>query len=305
LGISGSVRDADGQQAVESAQVQLWSLSAGMVASTFTNSTGSFSFVDVPRGSYYLIVKANGYEQLREEMNLSAGPPTGLQLLIRRPRAFGASPVGNAPTVSVRELSIPRPAREAMQRGLVLMHEKADYKGSIAQFERAVREYSAYYEAHMQMGLAYMMMGDTAQTEQALLTSISLSERKYPEALWLLASVYSGQQRYAEAETLAREATTLDPLSWSAHHELARALHGLDRPGAAEAAALEAKRINPDNAQIYLLLANIHMKMNSYEDLIGDLDAYLEREPEGPQAEQARKTRAAILEHLPSKARAE
>jgi Tfp pilus assembly protein PilF len=296
--ISGTVRESDGQRPIESVEVQLWTLSSGMVASTFSNSTGNFAFADVPNGIYYLVVQEVGYERIRQEVNFTSRPPVGVQLMLRREAPYLGERVGDGPTVSTRELAIPRRAREAMERGLSLMNEKSDYKGSLSQFQRATREYAGYYEAYMQMGLAYKKMGDTAMSEQMLLISIAMSQRQYVDALFNLAILYSDGERFADAEPLAREAVELDPNSWEALEELARALHGLDQGEAAEAAALEARDIQPDNPQTYLLLANIHLKARNYTALIRDLDNYLQREPDGPQADQARQMRGLVFERM-------
>src|SRR6185295_10975930 len=117
-----------------------------------------------PRGNYYLQVRAADYEPLREDVNISSGSPLGIQLSLRH---RGEKVAANSPTVSARQLSIPRPAREAMDRGIALMHEKKDYKGSVAQFQKAVKEYPQYYEAYTQMGVAYMMMRDSDKAEDA------------------------------------------------------------------------------------------------------------------------------------------
>ena len=239
-------------------------------------------------------VEEEGYARIREEINFSNRPPVGIQLSLKREARFPGEKVGSGPTVSLRELSIPRRAREAMERGLSLMHEKSDYPGSLAQFQRAVREYPQYYEAYMQMGVVYMKMGDTAKAEEMLRTSIDMSQRGYADPLFMLASVYSGQKRFADAETMARDAVTLNPNSGEAHQELARALHGLGQGPAAEASALDALRLQPDNPQIHLLLANIHLRMRNYAALIKDLDSYLELAPNGPDANQARQMREQI-----------
>ena len=241
--ISGNLREAEGERPLENVQVQLWTLASGIAAVTFTSSNGNFAFSGVPQDTYYLVVEEEGYARIREEINFSNRPPVGIQLSLKREARFPGEKVGTGPVVSTRELSIPRRAREAMTRGLSLMNEKSDYKGSVSQFQRAVREYPQYYEAYMQMGIAYRKMGDTAKSEEALRTSVDLSQRQYPEALTHLASFYSAEKRFADAEPLAREAVTLDPDSCEAHQELARALHGLDRSDEAEASALEAARI--------------------------------------------------------------
>jgi Tfp pilus assembly protein PilF len=294
--ISGTVRMADGSFPAGAVQVKLWSLS-GMTANTFTNSSGVFTFMDVPRGTYYLIVEERGYQRVQQEVNFTSHPAVDLQLLLR-PLGPPSEKVGEGPTVSARELAIPRRAREAMQRGLELLRNKSDYKGSITEFQRAVHEYSDYYEAYTQMGIAYMRMGDPAMAEQMLNTSVVMSHRNYSDALFYLASLYTNQKRFADAEPLAHEAVTLDPISWEAHIELARALHGLGQSEQAEASALDAQRIQPDNPETYLVLANIHLKMAHYQALIDDLDKYLELQPNGPQADQARRMREQVYEAL-------
>jgi tetratricopeptide (TPR) repeat protein len=294
--VSGTVREGDVGRPIEAARVDLCTLTSGVVATAFTNSSGNFGFRDVPNGSYYLVVEAAGYQLLREDLTFTNRPLVGLQLGLRPvddPRRMPA-----VDTVSTRALSIPRRAREAMERGLSLLHDKEDYRGSLSQFQRAIREYPQYYEAYAHMGVAYMRLEDLAQAEKMLLTSVDMSERQYAEGLALLAAVYSDQKRFAEAETVAREAVSVDSRSWLAHYELARALHELGQGAAAEASALEAARLDPANLQAILLLANIHLRMRNYVALLRDLDLYLELAPEGPSAPQARQMREQVLERM-------
>lgn len=294
--ISGSVREADGDRPLESVEVKLWTLSAGGTATTVTGSNGNFNFSDVSSGTYYLVVEEQGYQRVQEEVNISGRPAIGVQLTLKRETPFDK--VGDGVTVSTRELAIPRRAREAMERGLSLAHDKSDYKGSIVQFQRALQEYPDYYEAYMQMGLAYLKMSDAAKSEEMLLKSIDMSKRKYPDALFTLAFAYSNQKRFADAEPLAREAVKLSPTTWDTNLEMARALHGLDRSAEAEPFALAAERIHPDDPPIHLMLANIHLKLRNYTALVGDLDSYLQLSPNGPEANQARQMRQQVLDRM-------
>lgn len=298
--ISGSVRDLEANRPLEGVEVQLWSVNGGLVSTTYTNGGGSFGFIDLPAGNYYLQIQEDGYEQLREEVSSSGRPSMGLQLALR-PRFSREDKVAPAsPTVSVRQLSIPRPAREAMERGQALIQQKNDYKGSLAQFQRAIKEYPQYYEAYSQMGLAYMMLGDPDKAEQALRTSVDLSQRKYPDALILLASLYSNLQRFGAAEMAAREAVELNPNSLQANQEWARSLHALGRDQEAEAAALKARDADPSSPQTYLLLANIHLRTRNYPQLIKDLDTFLQLAPNAPEANQARQMREQVLQRVPA-----
>ena len=46
----------------------------------------------------------------------------------------------------MRDLSIPQKARDAMNKGMVLLYQKSDYPGSIKEFERAIKIFPNYYE---------------------------------------------------------------------------------------------------------------------------------------------------------------
>jgi Tfp pilus assembly protein PilF len=296
--ISGTVRDANTERPLASVQVSLSGAGIGMSLSSITNSNGDFAFNDVRQGSYFLVVELSGYERLQEQID-STVPPMGLQISLR-PLRPGFEHVGSGPTVSVRELSIPRSARQAMERGLALLHQKSDYKGSLSQFQKAVHDYPDYYEAYAQMGVAYVKLDDPAKAEEMLRTSVDVSKHQYPEALYVLASLYSVQKRLADAEPLAREAVQISADSVPAHQELARALYGLDKYEEAEPVAMEAARLDAKIPQTYLLLADIHLKLQKYPEMIGDLDKYLELAPDGPQAEKARQVREQIQQALKS-----
>jgi tetratricopeptide (TPR) repeat protein len=276
--------------------VELYAFTGGALTTGITNSSGAFAFSGLRSGNYYVTVESPGYEATRVDVNFSNHPPVALQVMLRPAGSMDRVPVGDV--VSTRQLSIPRRAREAMERGLEQMHGKSNYQGSLQHFERAIREYPQYYEAYAQMGVAHMYMGDAAKAEELLRTSIEMSEQTYAEGYSILASVYSTQKRFTEAEDAARQAVGLDAQSARAQHELARALHGLDLGLAAEAAALEAVRLDPSGLDTRLLLANIHLRMRNYAALLKDLDLYLEMAPDGPDAAQARQMRAAVIETL-------
>src|SRR3989442_14782674 len=104
-----------------------------------------------------------------------------------------------------------------------------------------------------------MHRGQAAQAEQALQKAIDLSQSRH-EALFSLASLLSNNQRFSEAEPLARRGLELDGNSWYGQFELARALMGLNRVEAAQKLAEEARKRNPDYPPLHLLLANIHIR---------------------------------------------
>ena len=101
-----------------------------------------------------------------------------------------------------------------MEKGLALMETKSDYKGSIKQFEHAIRDYPEYYEAYTQMGVAYLSMGNNAGAEPALRKALELSQYQYVEAVSWFVTLLNDTLRFVDAESLARRGLELEPGSW-------------------------------------------------------------------------------------------
>lgn len=292
--ISGNVRDDENHQTLENVEVDL-KVAGGMTLNTaYTRSNGEFEFGSLSNGDYYVEVNLKGYEPYREAVTVDNSSRMGVAVFLRRPFGLSNSESANAKSsgaISIHELGVPEKAHEEYQKGLNLLYAKSDYRGAIAQFQRAIKDYPDFYEAYAQEGGAYMSLGEMASAEEALRKSIELSSSQYPDALLMLAGMLNNANRFAEAETLARQGEALDPTSWHGHLELARAHMGLKRLEDADKDATEARDLKPDNPSIYLILANIHIQRNDRSALLKDLDGYLKLVPTGPQVEQARKSR--------------
>jgi hypothetical protein len=294
--VGGIVSDAESHTRIDGIRVDLHALTGGTVATAFTSGNGNFQFNNIPAGSYDVVIEQMGYQTTHQRVDIQ-GTTIGLMLELRGMPRASSVPHGN-PTVSKRELSIPHKAHDAMEKGLALLYGKSDYQGSVKQFERAAQEYPDYYEAYTEMGVAYMKLGDVVNSEHALRKALDLSDQHYEGAMYWLASLLSDDQRFADAEPLARKGVELDANSWQANSELARALLGLGRAAEAETSALAAVKLRPENANLHLLLANIHVELQNKPALLDDLNAYLKLAPAGPFANQARKQRDEVQQEL-------
>jgi len=291
--ISGMVADRQSGLRLDGVRVDLNSFGKGVVATTFTSS-GSFRFDNLREGPYEISFTLTGYQDVQEHLEVS-GPMFGMTVSLK---PLNAAPPGGPPTVSVRDLSIPQKARDAMNKGLFLLHQKSDYAGSIKEFERAIKIFPNYYEAYAQIGYAYMGLKDPAHSEEALRQSIVVSQEHYPDAFFLLAALFTSQKRFEDAEPLARKAVDIAPDSWHAQSEMAQALLGEDRPEDAEKYAQAAVRLQPENSLLFLLLADIHGELQNDAALVEDLDTYLRLAPKGPMADRARQGRADAKQRL-------
>ena len=294
--LTGIVSDATSHARLSGVRIQLNSTQGPSAGTVVSAGDGVFYFSNLPAASYILVADKDGYETVSQQVDLF-NEELGLRIDLRKATNAG-TPDKGPNTVSVRELSIPRKARDHMEKGLALLYGKSDYQGSLKPFQDAIQAYPNYYEAYAQMGVAYMKLADTANSEKAFQKSAQLSHEHYQEAYLGLAELALDGQRFADAETFARKAVDIDSNSWRANSELARALTQLHRASEAEPSAVAAVKLKPDNPTLYLVLANIHMQLQKDRAQLDDLNQYLKLAPQGSFAAQARQQRDQLQQFL-------
>jgi len=295
--VNGMVWDASNNARLDQVRLELLSSGGAVVETIFTSTNGTFQFSNIGPGTYTLSADKVGYKTVSQKVDVF-NSVYGVQVeLAKSPDA--ETPVNNGPnTVSVRDLSIPRKARDDMEKGMALLYGQSEYRGSLKAFEKATQEYPDYYEAYAQMGVAYVKLADTVNAEKAFRKSIEVSHERYPDAYVGLAELFLNAHRFTDAESLARKAVEIDSNSWQANSQLARALIELQRPSEAEKSALAAVKLKPDDATLYLVLANVHIQLQNDRALLDDLNHYLKLAPNGSFAEQARRQRDEIQQAL-------
>lgn len=294
--ISGSVHKEGNDEALPDARLQLLDDVGNLIhPNVLTNHNGLFSVGPLNPGDYQLVVECDGYEPARIRVTINRHDEN---VAIRlRPDSLNPAPGGNV--VSARELAIPEKARSAFDKGTKLAAQ-SDYKSAAAQFERATQLFPGYYEAYAESGLVALRMKNFAAAEVSLRKSIELSGGKYPPPVLLLPMLLNDLNRPAEAETVARQATALEPKEWRGHYELARALLLIRRLPDAETSANAARELRPQSPEVQLLLSEIHRRTHNAEALLQDFDNYLRLAPNGPAAPDVRKLRAQLIAFMQS-----
>jgi tetratricopeptide (TPR) repeat protein len=277
-------------------RVDLKTFTGEIVNTSFTRTNGEFEFAGVGSGNYVLEVTEEGYEPIRESVDIHGTGRTGIFLYLREPLKVGAT-TSTAPSVDARELALSQKASDALNKGRHQLFAKKNPAGSLKHFRKLVKEAPHFYEAHYYMGMAYADSGHLPEAEAELRTAIAGGESHAPSYV-TLASVLCNQDRFAEAEPLARKAVGLEPSAWAGHFELARSLLGLNRTQEAYASAQAALEKKRDSAELHLLLANIHIRRREAPALLAALDSYLALRPEGSMSEQVRATRKKVLDTI-------
>lgn len=288
LYINGFIRDDETHQALKAVTVALRRGSGGddVTHTVVSGTAGEFQFNNIISGDYVIELSQPGYQSASVSVMLGATPLTNVIVSLRPEKE--SQPFEDL-AVSTHQLSVPGKARDAYVKGLkFLSAAKPDYNRALAQFQRAIDACSTYYESYAEMSIAYYHLGQTAEAEQALRKSIALSASQYPDAVFLLAEMLVDENRFAEAEPVARDGIRLQENSWRSYLALARAQAGLKHTVEAEANATKASELKLDNPEIFLVLGNIHIQQRNYAAVIKDFDSFLKLEPTGARSDLVR-----------------
>ena len=178
--LSGLVSDATTHARLDGVRLELNSTQGPSVGTFFTASGGTFYFSNLPAASYILVADKNGYETVSQQVDLFNEELKGLQIELRR-TADSATPDKGPNTVSVRELSPFRAKRAIACKGdWLCCMENRTIRAASNRSKRRFKNILEYYEAHYaQMGVAYMKLADTANSEKAFQKSV----RSEPSAI--------------------------------------------------------------------------------------------------------------------------
>ena len=193
---------------------------------------------------------------------------------------------------------MPAKARDLMESGKRKLYEDKNSAGGMGDFQQAISLAPGYYEAHYQLAMAYLSLGNGGEAEKSFRKSIEVSGDKYGEADVRLGTILLDQGKATEGEKAIRRGIQLDPSFWLGYYELGRALLNQKRIRDAQDSAKHAQLLAPGTAIVYRLLANIHLQQKDYAALLQDIDEYLRLDPESPAGLRAKELRAQIQQKM-------
>jgi tetratricopeptide (TPR) repeat protein len=256
------------------------------VQTVVTDLGGHFNFNNVQRGNVYSIrVAIDGFETVDQPVRESDfGHEMFISVnLVHRPRASS----GGGAVVNVSEFleRYPKKAVSYFEKGSEFLSKKKTDE-AVKSLRNAVELAPTFYEAHNQLGLAYVATGQTADAEQEFIKARDLNSTAV-EPLLNLMRLYLEENEPERAVTTGEQAVKVNSRSATAFYTFGVALYRTDQWDRAETALKRALNLAPKAGTIRLMLANVYLKQARYDSTLEQLNSYIAENPKGQQLQDA------------------
>jgi predicted Zn-dependent protease len=284
--ISGSVRSADGHP-IDNIRVELRDGGTGsIVTSAYTGMGGTFEFRQVPQGIYE-VVASSGTQRVEERVeSTSMHSMVDLQM----PSAANAAPNDGLDrrSVSVAQYRVSQAARDELRKAReATVKDKTDEAQK--HLTKALDLSPNFADA---LTLRAIFKLDAKDVDSAIedLDNAIKSDPNCAMAYMAMGSAYNMQGKFDDALRTLQRGQSLQPDAWQSYFEMGRAYAGKkDFEDALHALDRAQSMAPPEFSTIHLVRAHVLLGLNRYGDAAADLEAYLNRNPNGPDVAQAQK----------------
>ena len=281
--ISGTVQDVHNNP-LKDVLVELTNMNGGVINSAYTSVSGYFEFSSVPQGSYVIVATA-GLQQSTERVE-SSGFATNVTLRMQgndRPED-GV----NGSAISVVQYKVPKQAREEYRKARDAA-EKGKDEDARKHLAKSLEIYSNYADALTLQGVLDLNQHN-ADAAIAALDKAIRADSNFAMAYMVMGSALNMQGKFDEALRALERGESLAPDYWQAHFEMGKAFIGKSDYQAALGHLQRAQAMAlKDYPLIYLLQAHALLAMKQYPEAMSALQTYLQKEPPGPNRQEAQK----------------
>lgn len=287
------------------------------VAHTYADSNGRYRFTGLTRGTYFVNVKLDGFQEVRQRVDVGLGSADTIVNIIldfveERVVQPGVDFSGeDSEVVDIAELSRNYPSR------IVKEYEGADEdfrKGNVVRaqerLEALIAEAPDFYHAHNTLGMVYQKLQGYRDAETEYKQARDLRPNS-AAPLINLGSLYieeadasAGQGNSVVRKILDQAldnleaALKLKPNTAFAHYLLGVAFYKSAFYEDAEDNLKRALLLEPRLAHARLALANVYIRMQEWPNAIMQLDVYLTENPRSEDRAQVEATRSKIAQRM-------
>jgi len=285
-----------------STKVDLMKSAGSTVARGSTDRACVVEFFGVPEGTYYLAVSGQGFANVGSgEIVVNSLFDDPVEVTVRRPEKQRTEDTAvHSVETSVSELGIPARAAKQFNKANRQL-EQQNWNGALATLRKAIAIYPQYAVAYVNLGVIYGRMGDRARESEALRQAIVIDDHCLPAHV-NLARMYLATNAFPEAEAELIKAAALDPTDGVTVVLLAHAEymnHHLDEAIATCRRAHAMHRF--PHAFVHWVAAFAFEQKNQIAEAGNEFRIYVDEEPGGVRADDARKELANIADFLARK----
>ena len=282
-----------------------------LVQAAVADSQGRYRFTGLPRGTYYVHVKIEGFQEVRQRVDLNSDSIINIILDFQEERVV--KPVTDfsgedLEVVDVSELSKTYPAAIVEKMKVADKEFQAgNFAKAVPPLEEVTRDVPEFYQAHRTLGTAYQKLARYRDAESEFRTASELRQTS-AAPLINLASLFleeadaSAGQGSAVVRGILNEALgnlnaalKLKPDAPFAYYLLGVTYYKSAFYEDAEDNLKRSMELAPDLLQAHLALANVYVKMQEWSNALAQLDAFLEASPRSPLREQVQAMRSRVV----------
>lgn len=283
-------------QPVANARVEVRDMLTGrVVQSGYTTGSGNTTLSGVENGNYE-VVATSGTSEARERLSASMGTNSITLQLPDDP----SGNVGSKTSVSVAQFKVPGKARKEYEKAEDAL-QKRKLDEAAKRIAKALEIYPNFAEA---LTMRAIMAMDSKQIDLASadLQKAIEADPGYATAYFAMGAVQTLQSQFDDALRSLDRGLALQPNSWQGHFEVGKAQIGKGNYAAAIKSLDRAQMFTPNPYPvIHLAKAHAFLALKNYPDAMGELQVYLEKAPQEPQAESARKMLDQVKAYTASK----
>ena len=262
---------------------------SGPVAEAVANDRCVVEFANVPEGSYHLSVSGQGFADTNVgSINASSAGPSDFEVRVKsRADLAGTYGLPVSSFVAATDLGIPARAHKEFVKANELF-DREEFANAIQKLNKAVAIYPPYAAAYNNLGVIYSRLGDVARSRNALQTALSINDHLAPAYVNLgRMNIRAGD--FLGAEAMLVKASAFDPKNAMAFALLAYSELMVGRFDEAIVNSRKAHELQGPHAVVHQVAARAFAEKGQPEQAIAELELFLQEEPSGHRAEDARK----------------
>ncbi len=276
----------------------------GFNRQVISSDAGLYEIDDVPRGRYTLNATnpaAPDQYSDQAEVDLTrfsmARVSADLHLRVGTKVEPARDKSSSGITVAEASQRVPKAAQKEYEKA-VKLGQNQQLQRALQSFNRSIELFPEYFQAITQRGHLLVMLGQISEARKDFAHALEINAR-YEPAMRGAGICKLRESNYSGAVHDLEQAVSNEPRDATAYLFLGFAEAALDRREEARAAFEKALNLDPaGSARAHVYLASLALKENRSQEAAVELEAYLTKVPNAPDAEKLR----ALLVRLKAKA---